>query len=220
MGQKVNPIAIRLGINQESQSRWFASKSDYPRLIMEDNQIREFLQNNYGNAGISKILIDRSGSTVQINIKCARPGVLIGKKGADVDNLRREITKVIQAKCHVAISEVKKPDVDAKIVAESIANQLANRGQFRRVMKRAISTVMRAGAKGVKIMVSGRVGGAEIARSEAYKEGRVPLQTFRSNLDYALALSHTTYGVLGVKVWVYTGDSHTGESKEEDKRSN
>ena len=220
MGQKVNPIAIRLGINQESQSRWFASKSDYPRLIMEDNQIREFLQNNYGNAGISKILIDRSGATVQINIKCARPGVLIGKKGADVDNLRREITKVIQAKCHVAISEVKKPDVDAKIVAESIANQLANRGQFRRVMKRAISTVMRAGAKGVKIMVSGRVGGAEIARSEAYKEGRVPLQTFRSNLDYALALSHTTYGVLGVKVWVYTGDSHTGESKEEDKRSN
>ena len=220
MGQKVNPIAIRLGINQESQSRWFASKSDYPRLIMEDNQIREFLQNNYGNAGISKILIDRSGSTVQINIKCARPGVLIGKKGADVDNLRRESTKVIQAKCHVAISEVKKPDVDAKIVAESIANQLANRGQFRRVMKRAISTVMRAGAKGVKIMVSGRVGGAEIARSEPYKEGRVPLQTFRSNLDYALALSHTTYGVLGVKVWVYTGDSHTGESKEEDKRSN
>lgn len=219
MGQKVDPIAIRLGINQSSQSTWFAQKSDYSRLIKEDNDIRVFLQDNYGNAGISKIFIDRSGAVVQVNIKCARPGVLIGKKGADVDSLRRQVTKVIQAKCHVAISEVKKPDLDAKIVAESIANQLANRGQFRRVMKRAISTIMRAGAKGTKIMVSGRVGGAEIARSESYKEGRVPLQTFRSNLDYALALSHTTYGVLGVKVWIYKGDSVINESKQEENRS-
>lgn len=214
MGQKCDPIGMRLGINQESSSRWFANKADYSNMVMQDHKIRSFLEKNYSAAGISKIIIDRSGSSVQINIKCARPGVLIGKKGADVDALRQEVTRQIQCKCHISISEVRKPDLDAKIVGESIAAQLSNRGQFRRVMKRAMSNIMRSGAQGAKIMVSGRVGGAEIARSECYKEGRVPLQTFRAHIDYALCLSHTTYGVLGIKVWIYKGDEFKQPKKE------
>ncbi len=214
MGQKCNPNSIRFNINTKSQSRWYAPRSDYSDLIMQDHIVRSFLEKNYSSASLSKIIIDRSGDSLQVNVVCARPGVMIGKKGADVDKLRQLISREIQAKCHISISEVKKPDLDAKIVAESIATQLSSRGQFRRVMKRAMSNIMRSGAKGAKIMVSGRVGGAEIARSESYKEGRVPLQTFRSEIDYALALSHTTYGVLGIKVWIYKGDTYNKSEKQ------
>lgn len=208
MGQKVHPNAIRLGINRESDSRWYAESNDYATLLLEDMKARDLLQKLCGHAGISKIRIERPGTQMNISVICARPGQIIGRKGQDVDSIRDQLVKSIGRPVHLTLVELKKPDLDAKVLAESIAQQLEKRVLFRKAMKRAIQQARRAGALGVKVMVSGRIGGAEIARSETYREGRVPLQTFRANIDYALALALTTYGILGVKVWVYKGDLH------------
>ena len=206
MGQKVHPNAIRLGINRESDARWYAQSKEYPLLLLEDLQARRLLQTLCGHAGISKIHIERPGNQLNISMTCARPGLIIGKKGHDVESIRDRLVKTVGRPIHLTVVELKKPDLDAKILAESIAQQLEKRILFRKAMKRAIQQARRAGALGIKVMVSGRLGGAEIARSETYKEGRVPLQTFCANIDYSLALANTTYGVIGIKVWIYKGD--------------
>lgn len=208
MGQKVHPNAIRLGINRDSDSRWFAQSKEYPALLQEDLKARKMLQKICGQAGISKINIERPGNQMNISMTCAKPGLIIGKKGSDIDAIRDKLVKEIGRPVHLTVVELKKPDLDAKILAEGIAQQLEKRVVFRKAMKRVIQQARRAGALGIKVMVSGRIGGAEIARSETYKEGRIPLQTFRANIDYALGLALTTYGILGVKVWVYKGDLH------------
>lgn len=208
MGQKVHPNAIRLGINRDSDSRWYAQSKEYPALLLEDLKARKLLQELCGHAGVSKIHIERPGNQMNISMVCAKPGMIIGKKGGDVDSIRNKLVKAVGRPIHLTVVELKKPDLDAKILAESIAQQLEKRILFRKAMKRAIQQARRAGALGIKVMVSGRIGGAEIARSETYKEGRVPLHTFRANIDYSLALALTTYGIIGVKVWVYKGDLH------------
>jgi len=206
MGQKVNPIAIRLGIVKDWSSRWYASAKDFSDTLYADIQIREYLRKKLYQAGISRIQIDRPARNARVTIYAARPGVIIGKSGKEVEGLRDEISKVMKVPVHVSIEEVRKPELDAKLVAESVAQQLVKRIMFRRAMKKAVSSALRAGAQGIKITVSGRLGGAEIARTEWYREGRVPLQTFRADIDYGLAEAHTTYGVIGVKVWIFKGE--------------
>ena len=207
MGQKVNPHGLRVGINAGWSSQWFADKKDFAKFIKEDNVIRTFIKNKYKNCAISKVLIERGENKVNITLQTAKPGIVIGQKGAGVEALKKNVEKLTSAKkVNVNIVEVKNPDLDAKLVAESIAAQLEKRAQFRRVMKAAMQRVMRAGATGVKTMVSGRLDGAEIARSEHYHEGSLPLQTLRANIDYACVEAHTTFGVLGVKVWIYKGE--------------
>lgn len=206
MGQKVHPNAIRLGINRDSDSRWYAESKEYPMLLLEDIKARTMLQKLCGHAGISKIHIERPGNQLNISMVCARPGMIIGKKGGDVESVRDQLVKAIGRPIHLSVVELKKPDMDAKVLAESVAQQLEKRVVFRKAMKKAIQQARRAGALGIKVMVSGRLGGAEIARSETYREGRVPLQTFCANIDYSLALASTTYGIIGVKVWIYKGD--------------
>lgn len=208
MGQKVHPNAIRLGINRDSDALWFATAKEYPALLQEDLKARKLLQELCGHAGVSKIHIERPGNQMNISMVCAKPGLIIGKKGQDVDSIRHKLVKIVGRPVHLTVVELKKADLDAKILAESIAQQLEKRILFRKAMKRAIQQARRAGAMGIKVTVSGRIGGAEIARSETYKEGRVPLHTFRANIDYSLALALTTYGIIGVKVWVYKGDLH------------
>ncbi len=207
MGQKVNPNGMRLGINKTWNSFWYADKKDVAKNIKEDNVLRSYINKEYKNCAISSVLIERTNDSVTVSIYTAKPGVLIGQKGAGVESLKKKLETMTEAKrLNVNVVEVKNQDLDAKLVAESIAQQLEKRAQFRRVMKSAMQRVMRAGALGVKTMVSGRLDGAEIARSEHYHEGSLPLHTLRANIDYACTEAHTTFGVLGVKVWIYKGE--------------
>lgn len=205
MGQKVNPNGLRLGIIRDWESRWYAGK-DYADLLHEDLKIRNYLKKRLYEAGISKIEIERAANRVNVTIHTAKPGMVIGKGGSEVENLRVALTKMTNKQVHINIQEVKQPELDATLVAESIAQQLERRVSFRRAMKQAIQRALRAGAKGVRTIVSGRLGGAEIARSEGYSEGTVPLHTLRADIDYGTAEAHTTYGRIGVKVWIYKGD--------------
>lgn len=207
MGQKVNPVGIRLGIIKDWNSKWYAGKENYATYLNSDLRVREFLQTRLAAAAVSKIEIKRPAKNALITIDAARPGAIIGKRGGDVDALRDEVRKMMGGvPVHINIVEVKKPELDAKLVAMSVAQQLERRVMFRRAMKRAVQNAMRAGAQGIKITVSGRLGGAEIARTEWYREGRVPLHTFRADIDYATGSAHTTYGVIGVKVWIFKGE--------------
>jgi small subunit ribosomal protein S3 len=206
MGQKVHPIGIRLGIVKDWSSRWYAPSKDYANTLCADIKVREFLKKRLAQAGISRIQIDRPARNAKITVYAARPGVIIGKSGKEIENLRDEIAKILNVPVHVSIEEVRKPELDAKLVADAVAQQLEKRVMFRRAMKRAVSTALRQGAKGIKICVSGRLGGAEIARCEWYREGRVPLHTFRADIDYGLGEAFTTYGVIGVKVWIFKGE--------------
>jgi len=214
MGQKVHPIGFRLGINKTWNSRWFAEK-EYSELLQEDIRIRTYLKKKLYHAGISKIEIERVGAKIILSVHTARPGIIIGRKGVEIDNLKSEIQKMTSQEVYINIIEVRKPEVDAQLVAENIANQLERRVSFRRAMKRSVSSALKFGAQGIKIACSGRLGGAEMARREWYREGKVPLHTFRANIDYGTAEAKTTYGVIGVKVWIYKGD--TGIEGEERK---
>lgn len=206
MGQKVNPIGIRLGITQECKSNWFATSKNYADYLNEDLRVRKFLMKRLKNASVSYIKIERPAKNAKVAIYSARPGVIIGKKGGEIDRLREEVQKIVNVPVHITIEEIRKPESDATLVAENIASQLERRVMFRRAMKRAVQTTLRQGALGIKVCVSGRLGGAEIARSEWYREGRVPLHTFRADIDYGVARANTTYGVIGVKVWIFKGE--------------
>ena len=217
MGQKVNPVGLRVGINRTWDSRWFAGKG-YARLLAEDLRIREFLQKRLAQAGISRIIIERPAKRARITIHTARPGVVIGKKGQEIETLRKELSQLTSGEVHLNINEVRKPELDAKLVAENIAQQLTRRVTFRRAMKRAVQSAMRLGALGIRVGCGGRLGGAEIARSEWYREGRVPLHTLRANVDFARATAHTPYGTCGVKVWVFRGEIMEHDPMAFDKR--
>jgi small subunit ribosomal protein S3 len=209
MGQKVHPIGIRLGIVKDWSSKWYADSKMFPEYVRTDYQLRVHIKNKLKDASVSRITIERQAKKVNITIFTARPGIVIGKKGEDIEKLRAEIARMIDMKLQdvrINISEVRKPELDAQLVAEGIAQQLERRVMFRRAMKRAVTNTMRVGAEGVKIRVGGRLNGAEIARSEWYREGRVPLHTLRADIDYGLAEAHTTYGVIGVKVWIFKGE--------------
>jgi small subunit ribosomal protein S3 len=205
MGQKVNPIGLRLGINRTWDSRWYAD-ANYADLLHEDLNIRNFLRKRLLQAGVSRIIIERPAKKARITIHTARPGVVIGKKGADIEKLRTELQKMTGSEVHLNIVEIRKPEIDATLVAENIASQLERRVAFRRAMKRAVQSAMRLGAQGIRIQCGGRLGGAEIARTEWYREGRVPLHTLRADVDYGEATALTTYGTCGVKVWVFKGE--------------
>ncbi len=206
MGQKVNPIGIRLGINKDWNSKWFANRN-YAQLLNQDINLRKYLKKKLMAAAISRIQIERPANNAVVTIHTARPGVLIGKKGGGIESLRAEIAAQLGVPVHLNIEEVRKPELDSTLVAEGIAQQLEQRVMFRRAMKRSVTSAMKSGAKGIKICVSGRLGGAEIARSEWYREGRVPLHTFRADIDYGTAESKTTYGIIGVKVWIFKGET-------------
>ena len=206
MGQKVNPTGIRLGIVKDHTSVWYADKSEYSAKLLNDLQVRKYLDKQLKNASVSRIEIERPAQNAKITIYTARPGIVIGKKGEDVEKLRNAVSQMMGVPVHINIEEVRKPDLDAKLVAQSVASQLERRVMFRRAMKRAVQNAMRQGAKGIKIQVGGRLGGAEIARTEWYREGRVPLHTLRADIDYATYEAHTTYGVIGVKVWIFKGE--------------
>ncbi|RXZ82754.1 30S ribosomal protein S3 [Paenibacillaceae bacterium] len=206
MGQKVNPVGLRVGIIRDWESKWYAGK-DFGDLLLEDVRIREYLKKKLKDAAVSRIEIERAANRVNVSIHTAKPGMVIGKGGSEVENLRTELSKITNGKkVHINISEIKQADLDAILVAESIAQQLERRTSFRRALKQAIQRSMRAGAKGIKTSVSGRLGGAEIARTEGYSEGTVPLHTLRADIDYGTAEAHTTYGRIGVKVWIYRGE--------------
>ena len=205
MGQKVNPIGLRLGIVKTWESRWYAGKN-YASYIFEDHKIRKFIKKKLYHAGISRIEIERSAKRVRLRIYTARPGIVIGKKGAEIEQLKRELEKVISQEVLIDIQEVRKPEIDAQLVAENVALQIERRVAFRRAMKRGVSSAMRFGAQGVKIICSGRLGGAEMARTEWYREGRVPLHTLRADIDYGFAEARTTYGIVGIKVFIFNGE--------------
>lgn len=209
MGQKVHPFGFRLGVTKDWVSRWYGGK-DYPRLLQEDTNIRRFIKKRLYHAGVSRIEIERTANDAKVIIYTSRPGIVIGKKGTEVDTLKKELSKLTGKKIELDIQEIRKPDVDAQLVAENIALQLERRVSYRRAMKRAVATALKMGAKGIKVACSGRLGGAEIARAEWYREGRVPLHTIRADIDYGFAESKTTYGVIGVKVWVFKGESLPG----------
>lgn len=213
MGQKVNPVGIRLGITRDWTSNWYADKKDFADHLNDDLKVRQLLEKRLKGAAISRIQIERPARNAKIAIYSARPGVIIGKKGGEIEALRVEISKVIKVPVHITIEEIRKPELDAKLVAESVAQQLERRVMFRRAMKRAVQNTLRQGAFGIKISVSGRLGGAEIARTEWYREGRVPLHTFRADIDYATAAAKTTYGAIGVKVWIFKGEIHSMKEK-------
>ncbi|GGY40432.1 30S ribosomal protein S3 [Parvularcula lutaonensis] len=206
MGQKVNPIGLRLGINRTWDSRWYAPKGAYGDLLHEDLAIRNYLLKRLKNAGVSKIVIERPHKKCRVTIYSARPGVVIGKKGADIEKLRQELSKMSSSETVLNIVEIRKPETDATLVAENIAQQLERRASFRRAMKRAMQTAMRMGALGIRVNCAGRLGGAEIARTEWYREGRVPLHTLRADIDYGTATARTTYGAIGIKVWIFKGE--------------
>ena len=218
MGQKVNPIGLRLGINRTSDSRWYADSADFGRLLHEDLAIQKHIKKRLGQAGISKIIIERPHKKCLVTIHTARPGLVIGKKGADIESLRRQLATMTEDEVRVNLVEIRKPELDATLVAEDIARQLERRGSFRRAMKRSIQNTMRLGAEGVKIMVSGRLGGAEIARTEQYSEGSVPLHTLRADIDYGTAEALTTYGIIGIKIWIYKGEIMEHDPMARDRR--
>ena len=206
MGQKVNPIGMRLGVNRTWESRWYAGKGEYAGLLHEDLKIRDTLMRDLRQAGVARVVIERPHKKCRVTIHSARPGVIIGKKGADIEKLKTKIAKMTSSEVVVNIVEVRKPEVDAQLVAESIAQQLERRVGFRRAMKRAVQSAMRLGALGIRINCGGRLGGAEIARTEWYREGRVPLHTLRANIDYGVAEAMTAYGICGVKIWIFKGE--------------
>ncbi len=206
MGQKVNPNGMRLGIVKEHTSVWYADKQTYAEYLLNDLQVRSFLREHLSQASISRIEIERPAQTARVSIFTARPGIVIGKKGEDVEKLRIILTRMMGMAVHVNVEEIRKPEIDSLLVAQNVAQQLERRVQFRRAMRRVIQNAMRLGAKGIKVRVAGRLGGVEIARSESYLEGRVPLHTLRADIDYATAEAKTTYGILGVKVWIFKGE--------------
>ncbi len=209
MGQKVHPIGMRLGIIKDWTSTWYADTKDYANFLHVDMEVRDFLKSKLSNASVSRIQIERPANNARVIIHTARPGIVIGKKGEDIDRLRKEISKMMGVPAHVSVEEIRKPEMDAHLVAESVAQQIERRIMFRRAMKRAVTNTMRLGAQGIKINVAGRLNGAEIARSEWYREGRVPLHTLRADIDYGTARSNTTYGVIGIKVWIFKGEVYS-----------
>jgi len=215
MGQKVHPIGIRLGIVKDHNSVWYADSKTFASNLVNDIEVRRYVEEKLNHASVSRVVIERPAQTARITIHTARPGVVIGKKGEDVDKLRAELTKMMGVPVHINIEEIRKPDLDAKLVAQNVAQQLERRVMFRRAMKRAVQNAMRQGAQGIKIQVGGRLGGAEIARSEWYREGRVPLHTLRADIDYATYEAHTQYGVLGIKVWIFKGEVIRGQETDE-----
>ena len=230
MGHKVNPIGMRLQINRTWDSRWYADTKEYGDLLLEDIKIREFIKKgwwehlakvekkNPGDAGIAKIIIERPHKKCRVTIHSARPGVIIGKKGADIEGLRKALSKLTDSELHLNIVEIRKPELDAQLVAESIAQQLERRVSFRRAMKRAVQNAMRMGALGIRVNVAGRLGGAEIARTEWYREGRVPLHTLRADIDYAHAEAETPYGIIGIKTWIFKGEIMEHDPSARDRR--
>ncbi|MDG2319656.1 MAG: 30S ribosomal protein S3 [Rhodospirillaceae bacterium] len=219
MGQKVNPIGLRLGVNRTWDSRWYAGKANYANLLHEDIGIRKYLRKRLAQAGVSKIVIERPAKKARVTIHTARPGVVIGKKGQDIENMRKDLQKMTGNDVSLNIVEIRKPEIDAQLVAENIAQQLERRVAFRRAMKRAVQSAMRLGAEGIRINCAGRLGGAEIARTEWYREGRVPLHTLRADIDYGEGRAITTYGICGVKVWIYKGDIMEHDPMAQDRRS-
>jgi len=219
MGQKVNPIGLRLGVNRTWDSRWFSDRHEYGQLLHEDIKIREMLHKALKQAGVSKVVIERPHKKCRVTIHSARPGVVIGKKGADIEKLRQKIATMTDSEVHLNILEVRKPEIDATLVAENIAQQLERRVAFRRAMKRAVQSAMRLGAGGIRINCGGRLGGAEIARTEWYREGRVPLHTLRADIDYGTASAHTAYGICGVKVWIFKGEIMEHDPMAHEKRA-
>ncbi|MFP6707242.1 MAG: 30S ribosomal protein S3 [Alphaproteobacteria bacterium] len=219
MGQKVNPIGLRVGINRTWDSRWYANTREYGALLHEDIRIRRFLQKRLHQAGVSRIVIERPAKKARVTISTARPGLVIGKKGADIEKLRQALSQMTGSDVHLNIVEIRKPEIDAKLVAENICNQLERRIAFRRAMKRAVQSAMRLGALGIRINCGGRLGGAEIARTEWYREGRVPLHTLRADIDYGEATAFTAYGTCGVKVWVFKGEIMEHDPMAQDKRN-
>lgn len=222
MGQKVHPIGIRLGISKQHNSKWYAEKDQFADQLVKDIKVREYLHKQLKHASISKIEIERPAKNARITIHTARPGIVIGKKGEDIEQLKNTLSKMMGLPTHVNVNEIRKPELDARLVAEGIASQLERRIMFRRAMKRAVSSAMRLGALGIRVAVAGRLNGAEIARTEWYREGQVPLHTLRADIDYSTAKAYTTYGVIGIKVWIYKGEvfdleNYTAES---DKKSN
>ncbi len=220
MGQKVHPIGIRLGISKPWNATWYADKREFADYLIKDIKVRAYLRKELANASVSRIEIERPAKNARVTIHTARPGIVIGKKGEDIERLKQTITKMMGVPTHVNVAEIRKPELDADLIAQGIASQLERRIMFRRAMKRAVSSAMRLGALGIKVSVGGRLNGAEIARTEWYREGRVPLHTFRANVDYAMGKAHTTYGVLGIKVWVYKGDVfdlHAAQEQEQKK---
>ena len=218
MGHKVNPIGLRLGINRTWDSRWFANTKDYGTLLHEDLKIREFVKKECAQAGVSRVVIERPHRKCRVTIHSARPGVIIGRKGADIEKLRSKIAKLTPSELHLNIVEIRKPEIDAQLVAENIAQQLERRVGFRRALKRAVQNAMKMGAQGIRINAGGRLGGAEIARVEWYREGRVPLHTLRADIDYATAEAKTAYGVCGIKVWIFKGEIMEHDPQARDRR--
>ena len=212
MGQKCNPIGLRLGVNRTWDSRWYASKKEYGKLLQEDIKIRDYLQDKLKQAGVSRIIIERPHKKCRVTIYAARPGVIIGKKGADIEKLRKDLSALTEGEVHLNIVEIRKPETDAQLVAENIATQLERRIAFRRAMKKALQTAMKFGAKGIRVACSGRLGGAEMARYEWYREGRVPLHTLRADIDYGFDEAKTTYGKIGCKVWICRGEVLPGKA--------
>ena len=223
MGHKVHPTGIRLGIAKDWNSKWYAGKKEFAGYLAADLKVREMLRKRLAAAGISRILIERPNQTARVTIFTARPGVVIGKRGEDIEKLRKDVSEIMGVPAHVNVTEVRKPELDAQLVAESIAQQLERRIMFRRAMKRAVGNAMRLGALGIKVNVAGRLNGAEIARSEWYREGRVPLHTLRADVDYGFAEALTTYGIIGVKIWIYKGEvfdfAQVGQEKPEESNA-
>ena len=218
MGQKVNPIGFRLGVNRSWDSIWYAKKNDYSKFLIEDYKIRQYIRKNIINSGVSEIIIERSSKKCSVSIHTSRPGFVIGKKGADIEKIKSKISKITDSEVYVNIKEIKKPELNAYLVAENIAQQLVKRIAYRRAMKRAMQSAMRLGAKGIKVCVSGRLAGNEIARTEWLREGSVPLHTLRANLDYSESEALTTYGIIGVKVWIYKGEIFEKEIEKKHKK--
>ena len=220
MGQKVNPIGLRLQVNRTWDSRWYANTKEYGPLLHEDLKIRAFIKKKCAQAGVSRVVIERPHRKCRVTIHTARPGVIIGKKGADIENLRKEVAKLTSSELHLNIVEIRKPEVDAQLLAENIAQQLERRVAFRRAMKRAVQNAMRLGAQGIRINCAGRLGGAEIARTEWYREGRVPLHTLRADIDYGVASASTAYGICGIKVWIFKGEIFEHDPYASERRGN
>ncbi len=219
MGQKVHPVGIRLGISKPWNSRWYAEKGAFSDQLIRDLKVREFLKNELKNASVSKVEIERPAKNARVTIHTARPGIVIGKKGEDIERLKAKVSEIMGVPTHVSVAEIRKPELDADLIAQGIASQLERRIMFRRAMKRAVGTAMRLGALGIKVAVSGRLNGAEIARTEWYREGRVPLHTLRADVDYAEGKAYTTYGVIGIKVWVYKGDVFDLHKEQQEKQA-
>jgi small subunit ribosomal protein S3 len=214
VGQKIHPVGFRLKAIRGWQSRWYAPKGEYAKLLHEDLRIRQYIKDKFYHTGISRVEIERAAKRIRVHVFTARPGIIIGKKGADIEALKKELTKLTGKDVYINIREIKRPELDAQLVAESVAQQLERRVAFRRAMKKTVTNTMRFGAQGIKIHVAGRLGGAEMARREWYREGRVPLQTIRADIDYGFARALTTYGVIGVKVWLFKGEVLTSEEAE------